>query len=472
MIKTISAWVKGLVSRSSTEQSSLDGGDYRLIGRKEHGISRQQIPESALDVLYGLKRAGFDAWLVGGCVRDLLMGLTPKDFDITTNARPEQIKRVFRRARIIGKRFKIVHVMSRGETIEVSTYRADEGRSAHRHTNEKGRLERDNLYGESLVEDVFRRDFTVNALYYSVNDFSIRDYCEGYDDLKDGLLCMIGEPVVRYREDPVRMLRSVRFAVKLGFQIEEETRAPIRQLAHLLEDISHARLYDEVLKLFHSGKGLQTFEMLRQYGLFGVMFPQTEICLKTEREGFPNHILTHVLQSTDARINEGKTVNPAFLFAGLLWEPMMVMQMSLIHQGMKPERAMQVAADEVIGQQIKRVMLPRHISEQVKGIWMSQAKLARPSEKRGVRLVAEPKFRAAYDFFCLRAQVAQDKTMLQTADFWTEFQFREEVVAQVAELKAQWQDEEVAYRPAHEGEEGERPRPRRRRGPRRPRGRD
>jgi poly(A) polymerase len=437
MIKRFVAWIRAKLPWGRAFSVRNDASaDCTIIGRSEHGISRSKIPESALDVLYDLRRAGFDAWLVGGCVRDLLLGLEPKDFDITTNARPEQIKRVFKRARIIGKRFKIVHVFSRGEILEVSTYRADEGKSQHRQMNDKGRLERDNLYGQSLEEDVFRRDFTVNALYYGIKDFAIRDYCAGYEDLKAGLVRMIGDPQVRYREDPVRMLRSVRFAVKLGFQIEAQTQAPIRALAPLLEDISHARLYDEVLKLFHSGQALQTFEKLRHFGLFGVLFPQTEACLYTQEEGFPKHILTQVLASTDARIQAGKTVNSAFLFAGLLWEPMMKMHVSLMQQGMKPDVATRVAAEEVIGRQTKRVMLPRHISEQVIGIWSMQNQLARPSEKRGIRLVAEPKFRAAYDFLCLRAEVSGDKALKNTADFWTQYQFRPEVIEAVSQMRS------------------------------------
>jgi len=262
-------------------------GEGIVYTRSEHNISRSQMSENAVKVLYRLKKSGYEAYLVGGCVRDLLLGHEPKDFDVATDASPEQVRKVFRNCRLIGRRFRLAHVHFGREIIEVATFRSsDSNDSQEQKVHEDGRLLRDNVFG-SIEDDVWRRDFTVNALYYNIRDFSIIDYTGGMDDHSAGVLKLIGDPATRYREDPVRMLRAVRFAVKLGFSIEPSTEQPIFELAHLLKGIPAARLYDEALKMFLSGKGVQTFEMLRHYSLFEALFPQADDCLNSEQDDFP-----------------------------------------------------------------------------------------------------------------------------------------------------------------------------------------
>src|SRR3989338_3733920 len=266
----------------------------RIIPRGEHNISRSQISDNALKVLYRLSNAGFQSYLVGGSVRDLLLGREPKDFDVVTDALPEQVRELFRNSRVIGRRFRLVHVRYGEEIIEVSTFRA-----AHHVADAEGeghiiegRIIRDNVYG-SLDDDVWRRDLTVNALFYNIDDFTVIDYVGGLQDIRAGRIRLIGEPHTRYIEDPVRLLRGVRFAVKLGFRIEPGTEAPIEELSHLLGKIPPARLFEEVPKLFLGGYALQSFEMLRHYGLFARLFPQTEAVLAEEEGGFPHTVLIH-----------------------------------------------------------------------------------------------------------------------------------------------------------------------------------
>ena len=276
-------------------------------------------------MLYKLQKEGYSAYLVGGCVRDLLLGREPKDFDVVTNADPEEIKKVFRNCRLIGRRFRLAHVHFGREVIEVATFRgAAESKNDEKQVlNNEGRLLRDNVYG-TIEEDVWRRDFTVNALYYNIKDFSVVDYVHGMEDHKAAELKLIGDPETRFREDPVRMLRAVRFAVKLGFNIDMKCQQAMHEVADLLSSIPSARLYDETLKLFLSGYGLQTFEMLRHYGLFKVLFPVTELSLAEEDAGFPRQLLIKALENSDNRIADGKTVTAYFLFAAFLWEPVQI----------------------------------------------------------------------------------------------------------------------------------------------------
>jgi poly(A) polymerase len=393
----------------------------RIISRSEHTISRANISSNALKVLYRLKGAGYDAFLVGGGVRDMLLGREPKDFDIATNARPEEVKKLFRNCLLIGRRFRLAHVRFEGEIIEVATFRAQgDGDSDEEARTENGRILRDNVYG-TLEEDAWRRDFTVNALYYNIQDFSVVDYVGGMADLQDGMLQLIGDPQQRYREDPVRMLRAVRFAAKLGFRIHSESETPIFELAHLLEDIPPARLFDEILKLFLGGCAVQSFEILRHYGLFGYLFPQTEACLAQEREGFPLTLLTHALQNTDARIAEGKPVTPAFLYAALLWEPL---RQAMVEQeassAMGEIQALQQAAYAVEGQQLARTALPKRFGVPMREIWTLQIRLRRTTGLRPLRLLEHPRFRAAYDFMLLRQDAGEDVGEL--CQWWTEFQ--------------------------------------------------
>jgi poly(A) polymerase len=391
-----------------------------IYTRSEHCISRKQISENALKVLYRLQKDGFDAYLVGGCVRDLLLGREPKDFDVVTNADPEQVRKVFRNCRIIGRRFRLAHVHFGREVIEVATFRgAGEAQNDEQVLNKEGRLLRDNVYG-TIEEDVWRRDFTVNALYYNIKDFSVVDYTGGMDDHKAGVLRLIGDPETRFREDPVRMIRAVRFAVKLGFHIDPACEKSIHDVAPLLASIPAARLYDEALKLFLSGYALQTFEMLRHYGLFQVLFPATEKSLAIEEEGFPRLLLIKALENSDNRIAEGKTVTAYFLFAAFLWDAVQIRAQQNTLKGAPEFLAYQEAANEVIAMQVKSTALPRHITLAMREVWSLQPKFNARFGSKPSRLITHPRFRAAYDFLLLRAQTGGAD--LELAKWWETYQ--------------------------------------------------
>ena len=371
-----------------------------------------------------LKKAGFEAYLVGGCVRDLLLGREPKDFDIATNASPEQVKQIFRNCRIIGRRFRLAHVFFGKDIIEVATFRGSEAENSEQQVvHEDGRLLRDNVFG-TLEEDVWRRDFTVNALYYNIRDFSVVDYTGGMQDHADSVLRLIGNPDIRYREDPVRMLRAVRFAAKLSFTLHPDSEKPIYELNGLLKSIPAARLYDEVLKLFLAGYGLQTFELLRHYGLFGILFPATEQALTTQDHDFPRMFLVRALENSDKRFNEGKTLTPYFLLAALMWEPLQQNAIKRIAQGENESIAYQNAANEILSKQIKIIAMPRHITQSMRDVWFLQSKFTRTIGVRPYRLLEQPKFRAAYDFLQLRADTGGADPQLVT--WWTEFQEADE----------------------------------------------
>ncbi len=430
----------------------------RILPRADHVVSRADISPNAIKVLYRLSRAGYRACLVGGGVRDLLLGREPKDFDVGTDARPEQVRALFRNCRLIGRRFRLAHVHFGREIIEVATFRGGGEAGGEGDDRRIG----DNVYG-TLEEDVWRRDFTVNALYYDIEDFSVVDYLGGVEDLQAGLLRVIGEPATRYREDPVRMLRAVRFAAKLGFRLEPDTEHPIPVLAGLLEDIPPARLFEEVLKLFLAGYALQTFEHLRHYGLFARLFPQTEECLAREEGGFPSIFVSRALANTDERVAAGKPVTPVFLFAALLWEPVRRRAAQLEAEGATALEAMQDAGDEVVSRQVRRVALPRRITLPMREIWQLQIRFAGPPRgKRAVRLLQHPRFRAAYDLLVLRAQAGEEVGAL--VDWWTEFQER-------PRDEAPAQSRERAGEPLQGDAEGTpEPTRRRRRRRRRPRG--
>jgi len=370
--------------------------------------------------LYRLQKEGFDAYLVGGCVRDLLLGREPKDFDVVTNADPDQVRKVFRNCRLIGRRFRLAHVHFGREIIEVATFRgAGEEQSDKQVLNKEGRLLRDNVYG-TIEEDVWRRDFTVNALYYNIKDFSVVDYVGGMADHKAGIIRLIGDPDMRFREDPVRMLRAVRFAVKLGFNLDAECEKAIHNDAQLLSSIPSARLYDEAIKLFLSGYALQTFEMLRHYGLFQVLFPATENSLGVEENGFPRLLLIKALENSDNRIAEGKTVTAYFLLAAFLWEPVRMLAKEKMAQGEIEYIAYQDAASEVIARQIRSTAMPRHISTAMREVWALQPKFNARIGSKPSRLIGHPRFRAGYDFLVLRAETGGADPEL--AEWWTRYQ--------------------------------------------------
>jgi len=359
-------------------------------------------------------------------VRDLLLGREPKDFDIATDARPEEVRALFRNCRLVGRRFRLAHVLFGRDVIEVATFRAqgdDDNAQADTEMDENGRLLRDNVYGDQ-EQDAWRRDFTINALYYNIEDFSVVDNTGGMADIEAGLLRVIGDPEQRFREDPVRMLRAIRFAAKIGFRIDEASEAKIYELGHLLSDIPAARLFDEVLKLFMGGCAVQTFELLRHYNIFEYLFPSTEANLAEEEEGFPHMMLVRALENTDARIQEDKPVTPAFLYAALLWGPVRERWLELQAEGMVEQQAIAVAGQEVLSRQLESTSLPRRFSTPMQEIWAMQPRLARRSGKRAYRLFAHPRFRASYDFLLLRTEAGEGDKEL--AEWWTEFQKMDE----------------------------------------------
>ena len=383
-------------------------------------MSRANISPNALKVLYRLKSAGFAAHVVGGGVRDLLLGREPKDFDVATDARPEEVKELFRNCRLIGRRFRLAHVQFGREIIEVATFRAGQDQQPGDNAqSDEGMLLRDNVYG-TIEQDALRRDFTINALYYNIADFTLIDYANGVEDLQNGVLRLLGDPETRYREDPVRMLRAVRFSAKLGFRLSAETEAPIRELAPLLAEVPAARLFEEVLKLFLAGNAVGGFERLRQLGLFAELFPDTERALSALEQDFPLTLVLKGLENTDRRIADDKPVTPAFLFAVLLWEPVRQRAEDLKSAGEQPYQAMQKAAGELLARQVQRVALPRRFSTPMQEIWSLQARFGNTRGKRPKRLLAHPRFRAAYDFLLLRAEAGEADPELAT--WWTQYQ--------------------------------------------------
>lgn len=396
----------------------------KVLNNQQHSLRRQQISRHAVSVVERLQGAGYQAYVVGGCVRDLLLDHEPKDFDVATNATPEQVRAEFRNARVIGRRFKLVHVHFGREIIEVATFRAhhpegeDEEESSQSSRHESGRILRDNVYG-TLEEDAQRRDFTINALYYDPSSERILDYAHGVPDIHNRLVRLIGDPRQRYQEDPVRMLRAVRFAAKLDFDIEHHSAAPIRQLAPLLRDIPSARLFDEVLKLFLSGHGERTFELLLDYDLFAPLFPASAEALERD-PGYTGRLIRQALANTDARIEEGKPVTPAFLFAALLWPALPARALALQERGMPPIPAMQEAAHLVISEQCRRTAVPKRFTIPIREIWDMQERLPRRQGKRADLLLEYPRFRAGYDFLLLREEAGEQTGGL--GDWWTDYQ--------------------------------------------------
>ncbi len=409
-----------------------------MIPRASHCISRADISEGALKVLYRLKGAGYEAFLVGGGVRDLLLGREPKDFDIATNARPEEVKALFRNCRLIGRRFRLAHVRFGREIIEVATFRSasDDAEDGERVTVD-GRILRDNAYG-TLEDDALRRDFTINGLYYNIADFSVVDFANGVADLEAGLLRLIGDPQVRFREDPVRILRALRFSAKLGFRIEAATEAPIRDLAPLLEDISPARLFDEVMKMLFTGHGVASFELMDRYGVFERLFPQVHAAMETDSGDTVRTLVLRALANTDTRIAEDRPVTPAFLFAALLWGPLLMAARRLAegHGGSDTE-ILDLAASEVIEKQNRHVAFPKRFTLVSREIWDMQGRLEQRRGRRPLQLLTHPRFRAGYDFLLLRGEAGE--AVGDLPQWWTTFQEDNEEAraAMLAELGPQ-----------------------------------
>jgi len=392
-----------------------------VIGSRQHPLRAQtHISEHALSVTRHLQQAGFQAYPVGGCVRDLLLGVTPKDFDVATNATPEQVRAVFRNARIIGRRFKLVHVLFGREMIEVATFRGhhqgtDDKQGAQ---HESGRILRDNQYG-SLEEDAERRDFSINALYFDIQNNSILDYTGGFSDIKKRQIRLIGDPEQRYREDPVRMLRAVRFAARLGFAIEAQTAAPIAHLAPLLAAIPAARLFDETLKLFLSGHASACYPLLCRFGLFAQLLPATAQLLD-EPSSIGQRLIKQVLANTDQRIEEGKPVTPTFLFAALLWPVIARQSGQLKSEGVPSTQALQEATSMALAQLTRRIALPKRFSLPLREMVEMQERLQKRSFPHTELLLTEPRFRAAYDLLLLRENSGENTAGL--AAWWTDYQ--------------------------------------------------
>ncbi len=370
----------------------------RIYGPGDHPVRREQVSRGARTVTEKLHEAGFKGFVVGGAVRDLLLGLTPKDFDIATDATPEQVKPLFRRAYVIGRRFRLVHVHVGAEVLEVSTFRAaQQGDDA---TDEHGRLLSDNVYG-TQDGDAARRDFTINALYFDPASEEIWDYVGGVTDIRARRLKLIGAPVTRFREDPVRMLRAVRLAAKAGLAIDPKTAAPIPRLAGLIQNVPPARLFDEMQKLLLSGHATETLSSLRAHGLSHGLLPLLDVILE---QPLGTKFIEVALAGTDARVREGKPVSPAFLFATLLWHEVLQQWNTAKARGDKPIPALFDAMDRVLEAQAERISIPRRFEATIKEIWALQPRFEQRAGARPFRLLEHERFRAAYDFLALRAE--------------------------------------------------------------------
>ncbi|HEX4387817.1 MAG TPA: polynucleotide adenylyltransferase PcnB [Steroidobacteraceae bacterium] len=430
-----------------------------MIPRSDHSISRSHISPNALRVLYRLRDAGFMAFLVGGSVRDLLLGIEPKDFDVATDALPEEVRRLFRNCRLVGRRFRLAHVFFGREIIEVATFRAtsapsqgdeplpptdpedgeapeldepleaadssaagvegDRDDSSERMFDASGRILRDNVYG-TIAEDVWRRDFTANALYYNIADFSLWDYVNGAADIAARTLRLIGDPETRFREDPVRMLRAARFEAKLGFQIDQATAAPIGLLRDLLAGVPPARLFDETLKLFLTGHGAKSFEVLRRRGLLGALLPTVDAYFASHPGSLVEKLLLQGLRSTDERVLADKPVTPTFLFALLLYGPI-----AGIIEATPPQRWHELstildACDRATREAQARVAIPKRFSLGVREMFSLQPRLEHPRGRRALRILEHPRFRAAYDLLLLRTQFGLAPA--EIAQWWTRIQ--------------------------------------------------
>lgn len=408
--------IKGFISGGATKPVA------RAIPRGQHHFPEEDIRRSVYSVLDGLTDAGYEAYLVGGSIRDGLIGLHPKDFDIATSATPEQIKAVFpRNCRLIGRRFRLAHVRYGREIIEVATFRASHGNAEenenHSSQSEEGMLLRDNVFG-TLDEDAIRRDFTANALYYRHTDGAVLDFVNGYEDIKHKTLRLIGEPAQRYREDPVRMLRAVRFAAKLEFEIEARTAAPIAELSELLGLIPAARLFEEVLKLFMSGHAQAVWPLLVQYDLARWLFPLS--APGTNDAPGMQAMIEIALRNTDNRLAEGKPVTPAFLFAVLLWGPLQKEWLKAQENGLHAAPALQKAIQKVTNKQAQHTSIPKRFGLPMREIWELQSRLDMRSQKRCESLVQHPRFRAAYDLLLLREEAGETEAGL--GEWWTQYQ--------------------------------------------------
>jgi poly(A) polymerase len=387
----------------------------QIVQVGKHKINQKHISQAALKTCDQLQKAGFQAYLVGGAVRDLLLNHPPKDFDVATNATPEQVHKVFRRSRIIGRRFRLVHVLWGQETIEVSTFRGHHLSEGDAETNDSGRIIRDNVFG-SIEEDSVRRDFTANALYYDPKRQEVLDFHNGVADIRAKTLRIIGDPVTRYQEDPVRMLRAVRLSAKLGLKLERDTEAPIRKLADLLEDVPPSRLFDEMLKLFLSGHAIESINALRAQHLHHGLLPLLDVVLE---QPLGEKFVMLALKNTDERILSGKSSNPSFLFATLLWHEVLLAWQENQKRGEHMIPALHEAMNEVIDKQAEKMAIHNRYTSTMKEIWAMQPRFEQRSGKRPYALLTHPRYRAGYDFLLLRC--ASGELPQELGDWWTRF---------------------------------------------------
>src|SRR3990167_3884800 len=408
----INKFLKRVFRKSAKVRSS---GNAQVIPFELHGVAREQISYGAKKVTDVLQAAGYQAYVVGGAVRDLLLNRTPKDFDVATDATPEEVRRVFRRSRIIGRRFRLVHVMFGEEVVEASTFRSlIEAEDAQ--TDEHGRLLRDNQFGDQ-EQDAARRDFTVNALFYDPATQEIHDYHGGYADMRANVLRMIGDPEVRYREDPVRMLRAVRLSAKLGMRLDAATAAPIGRMKDLLDNVPQARLLDEVLKMLLSGHSLECIQQLHKMNLYHGLLPLLDVILE---QPMAEKFVMLALRNTDERLSQDKTVSPAFLFAALLWHEVLAAWNIRVQQGERPVGAMHAAMDDVLDRQKAQLAIPHRHYAVMKEIWLLQQRFEQRAGQRPFRLLEQPRFRAGFDFLLLRC--ASGEADQELGLWWDEFQ--------------------------------------------------
>ena len=409
--------IRKFISRVLGRKGTGSPSQPAVIGAAQHGLQREQISRGCRRTIETLQEGGYQAYVVGGAVRDLLAGLVPKDFDVATNATPEQVRHCFRRSRIIGRRFQIVHVNMGVETIEVTTFRGHHGEQGGNkaQTDDQGRVLRDNVFG-SQAEDAERRDFTVNALYYDPTSETIIDYHHGVADLKQKTLRMIGDPKTRYREDPVRMLRAVRLAAKLGLMIDPEASRPIREMTDLIENVPPSRLFDEMLKLLTSGHAVRCVTRLREEGLHHGLLPLLDVILD---QPLGERFVMLALESTDARVGAGKPISPGFLFATLLWNEVLVKWELLKRRGEPVIPALFQAMDEVLDVQAEKLAITRRIVGDIKDIWALQPRFEQRSGKRPYGVLQQPRFKAGYDFLLLRAESGEVDP--EVGAWWTDF---------------------------------------------------
>ena len=401
-----------MIKRLIRKVFRLGGGrEPEVIPVVQHGITRDRISYGSRKVCESLQAGGFEAYVVGGAVRDLLLGHEPKDFDVATSATPDEVHRLVRRSRLIGRRFKLVHALFNDEVVEVSTFRSGEAAETDQH----GRVLRDNVFG-NRAQDAARRDFTLNALYYDPATETVLDFHKGVADLRKKTVRMIGDPAMRYREDPVRMLRAARLAAKTGFTIDERTRAPIQELAPLIHNVPAARLFDEMLKLLFSGHAVDCLKQLRGEGLHHGLLPLLDVIME---QPLGERFVWLSLASTDARVKAGKPTSPGFLFATLLWHEVLAAWEARKQNGELPFPALHAAMDEVLDLQAGKLAITRRIAADIKDIWVLQPRLENRAGRRPLRVLEQPRFRAGYDFLLLRAESGEVEREL--ADWWTRF---------------------------------------------------